>query len=222
MTLNEAFPNAFTGEGFFSEMTTAPWQGTFDQTNMDLMFFGEFGEREVSPLVSRFAADLPLTEVSRATLATLATLRYGAAWSHKYDLLTVVYNPIENYRMTETEERGLTGGGTETISETMTNDLNDTDAVTITSDIYGFNSSTPVPSGTGSESHAAGHTGTVGKTGDNGTTRTEDETRTLTRAGSIGVKTSQVMMQESLDFWKWDFFADIFADCLSFLGLPIF
>ena len=38
------------------------------------------------------------------------------------------------------------------------------------------------------------------------------DTETTTRAGNIGVTTSQQMAQSSIDLWKWNYFYDIFRD----------
>ena len=48
------------------------------------------------------------------------------------------------------------------------------------------------------------------------------DTRTLTRSGNIGVTTSQMMLQSSLELWKWNFFCDIFKDVDSIFTLSVY
>lgn len=46
--------------------------------------------------------------------------------------------------------------------------------------------------------------------------------RELTRSGNIGTTTSQMMLESSLELWKWNFFCDIFKDVDSIFALSVY
>lgn len=46
--------------------------------------------------------------------------------------------------------------------------------------------------------------------------------RTLTRSGNIGVTTTQQMMQQEIELWKWIFYRSVFNDIDSVLTLKIY
>lgn len=42
-----------------------------------------------------------------------------------------------------------------------------------------------------------------------------------TRSGNIGVTTTQQMLQQEFELWKWNFFAQVFEDCDKYLCLSV-
>lgn len=115
------------------------------------------------------------------------------------------YKPLENYSMTQTETPNITRDVT----------TNQNTKLTVTSDrsdnVYGFNSSSAVPASEGDSSST-----TEGKGEDNETKSVEKETgtRTLTRAGNIGVVSSQQMLESELNLRRFDF-TEMVYDCLD-------
>ena len=81
-------------------------------------------------------------------------------------------------------------------------------------DVYGFNSSTPVPSSKTTNS---------GAKLDNEETESETGTRDLERSGNIGVTTSQQMLQSELDLRDgYNFYDGIMSDVDSILCLLVY
>lgn len=68
------------------------------------------GSKSVSPIVERLIAGnttKELTAEQRIILANIILNRFGTKWTKLYSLLSMEYNPIENYSMTETETPDL-------------------------------------------------------------------------------------------------------------------
>lgn len=313
-TLNMAFPLAYDGEGLFSEMISPPWGTTITGTELDIMFFSEYGTKPVSPLVHHYLppydealeTQTGLTDVNRAKIASLLLKRFSVNWEKKFAITTLEYVVNDNTRLTEsetigvldtgtntqTQNRTLTVDGTDTIeraltidktdtinreltisdestTDTTTNiDSTDTNNTTInatsTDNVFGFNSATAVPSDSGTGTNTTVGTvvtdrtdvtavaGTDNRTDTEITTdvltqsdaenqtvntdRTDTEilsnvlaisseantTRATTREGSIGVVTTQSMLQQEINLWGWNYFSDVFKDASKLLALPIY
>ena len=145
------------------------------------------------------------------TLANILYTRYGVQWDKLYRVLSEEYNPIENYSMVEEETPNITRTETPDITKTETPDLIKTETPDITrvespevekgrttsaqsdfsvttdsdtaSDVYGFNSNSPVPQ---AETNGNSTVTTRGDADKNVTTETETETgtRTTTETGT--------------------------------------
>ena len=100
------------------------------------------------------------------------------------------------------------------------------------SDIYGFNSGNPNPSGkitrngdvvvTGDADNNVETTHTTGDADNNVITDKESGTRTIERHGNIGVTTSQQMLQSEFEVRKYDFYKMIYSDIDSILCLKTY
>lgn len=151
---------------------------------------------------------------------------------------------------TVTDEGSLTHGetitGDESTEDTQNTIYGKTQKVatddTTTESVYGFNETNPAPANqtkrTGTTDTTDGGNDTLSRNGTtqsteshtgtdkNGNTRTNDLTHTierdLTRAGNIGVTTSQQMIQSEIDLRRQNFFDIVFADLDSILALPIY
>lgn len=51
---------------------------------------------------------------------------------------------------------------------------------------------------------------------------TVTDTSTLTRAGNVGVTTTQQMLQSEFELWKWNFFTQVFEDTDKYLALSVY
>ena len=117
--------------------------------------------------------------------------KFELKWNKLYGAINTNYKPLDNYNMEEKETPDITK--TKTVNSNI--ETKTTDDI-IDNDTYGFNSSSPVPSGKQTRN------GTVtvsGDSDDNIETNTESGTRTLNRSGNIGVTTSQQMLQSEID-----------------------
>lgn len=251
-TLNEVIPD-WINNGFFSilQNQNPPWATETSPTDLDIIYHGSrSGSKLVSPLVERFIENGVISSTNLAKIAKAALTVYGKNWSKLYATLSLSYNPIENYSLTEietTNERGIENGinsttttGEHTAAHTGTDKhdgtSNVTNNVTNNNGIFGFNSTESTPAndqtGTATGANTTADTETVDltdKTNDseNGSTTHEiktgkDNTRELTRSGNIGVTTSQQMIESERDLWKWNFFEQVFSDVDELLTIPIY
>lgn len=238
----DSFPEWYT-QGIFTRLGTMfpeelPWASENGQT-LDLMYFGNHsGDKETSPLLDKFieqnggnAIPEVLTAEQVTTLANILYTRYGVQWDKLYKVLSAEYNPIENYSMTEEETPDITRTETPNITRGKTtsakSDFTVTTDADTASDVYGFNSNSPVPQG---ESNGKSTVTTQGDADKNVTTENETETgtrteretgkRTLTRSGNIGVTTSQQMLESEIKLWEWNFYETVFKDVDTVLTVP--
>lgn len=166
--------------GFFSWLT----ESMADDLDTEYIYLRS-GDKSISPLLEHSALD---------KVASIIVMKFGDKWNRLYDaFITQVYNPLENYSMTETEKTNS--------------------KVKVTSSgkagTYGFNSDASVPTGESStETTSEGNA--------------DDNTRQLTRSGNIGVTTSQQMLQSELDLRKWNFANMLYDDVDSICCLSIY
>lgn len=240
--LINSFPEWFTS-GIFTRLGTLfpeelPWANVKGQT-LDQMYFGNHsGEKETSPLIDKLieqngenAIPEVLTEEQITILANVLYTRYGVTWDKLYKVLSAEYDPIENYSMIEEETPDITRTETPNITRDKTTSAQSDFTVTTdsdtASDVYGFNSNSPVPQG---ESNGTSSVTTKGDADKNVTTENETETgtrtetetgkRTLTRSGNIGVTTSQQMLESEIKLWEWNFYETVFKDVDTVLTVP--
>lgn len=127
---------------------------------------------------------------------------------------------------------------TETINETEQSSDSQADS------IHGFNSSTAVPTdnSTGSASKTTTGSNSEANTGTQGVSQTVANTGTNTRgtsqtdsfdgsdnrdregrhSGNIGNITTQKMINEEIELWRWNFINQVLADVAEFCTLPIY
>ena len=197
--LNDVFPEWLSGGGIFSTLQNfpIPWKNENISMALDVEYHGNLsGDKIISPLVEKIKSGDTLTETEKTLLATSILAVCGVNWGKQWETLSFVYNPIENYSMTEemTNDETIDAYGktrtrtdnlshTKTGTETRTPDLTDvtTPNLSTTSDnsVYGFNSSTSVP--TGKQAQNSTGTNTVTQTG----TDTNTYNTTVADTGTI-------------------------------------
>lgn len=194
-------------------------------------------------------------------LAKIIESKFALRWNKIYDAINTDYSPLENYDMEQTETPDITRTKATNTNLTTTTgkdtDLTEekkvkSDITTSTTndivdnDVYGFNSSTPVPNNKSTRNgsvtvsgddtknvetiHTTGdgtkNVETVTVTGDeddNVETETESGTRGLTRHGNIGVTTSQQMLQSEIDLRNnFNFMNQLMDDVDSILCLLVY
>lgn len=222
--LNEYYPNWTIGDGIFSDLQafTVPWASEDINKELDIEYFGNVsGEKIVSPLVRKICAGESLAPLERISIAKTVIAMYIANWEKLYNTTVIEYNPIENYRMTETLELTDTNthGLTITRNETTDTDYTDTNTPNLTvnhnNNINGFNSSNSVPSDNSVDTTTGTNTNVHDETvdGTETTTHSGDDVLTreheLTRSGNIGVTTSQQMIESERELQMWNFFRTV-------------
>lgn len=268
VTLNEAFSDYETKGGIFSNIDNLPWSSVMTGDQMDTLYFDTHsGERFSSRIITRRVGDDgSLSSADRKTIATLVYARFITQWSRLWATMNPTFDPLTNYKMEETVEGtesstrtpDLTKGDIGTVQTTgqdkRTPDLSRKGTGTVKDDgsatnnnqngIWGFNSSTSVPSdmsdGTATNENTTTRDLTETETGTDTTDHTNTDTynrsytetgtdttagtssRKLTRTGNIGTNTFQNLLQQERDIWMFDFFEQIFKDADSVLTIPIY
>lgn len=241
--LSAVNPTGKIGNGIFTALQelSVPWQSLNMETELDLEYYNNIsGQKIISPLTFSMMLGETLTLNDLDVLATVIFKIYSVRWNKLWDTLSFEYDPIQNYSMTETmtdDETVIEYGKVKTIdgTNTRTPNLTETETPNVTRETemnrYGFNSSNPVPTDTGSETQTGTDTTTTTGTDETEIDSTETDsgsdthTRnyTLSRAGNIGVTTSQEMIESERKLWMWDFFHDIvFPDVDRVLTINIY
>lgn len=226
--LNDVFKNWLTGDGIFTDLNafSVPWK-TGKETDTDLIknlnwaYHGSHsGDKNISPIVHKFLTSEDVE--TRTKLAGIIYTMFGDKWSKLWDAFNTEYNPIENYSMTEHEERDdvTTRKGSDTLTMTGTN----TDALTgaTENEVSAFNSSDYSGNTKNEQSTTNTETRNMTDTTTHDTADTLDGERTLTRSGNIGVTTSQQMLQSEIELRKWLYFNSVFNDIDTILTLSIY
>ena len=204
--LIDVFGDVLVDGGLFVKLNAlnVPWNA--DEISADVLdnayFYNHSGQKTISPLLRRFLNGAEkITDSQMVSLANIIYKIYSKNWNKMYVTLSLEYNPISNYDMTESEtvenEKTNSREGSQSVSTTTTGNSE--------GDVFGFNSSGAVGDSTTTTSATNSTTSTDSDSG-SGTDNTE---RTLTRSGNIGVTTSQQMIESERDLWRWKFFFDV-------------
>lgn len=226
--LREVFPDWKLNKGIFDriqDLYIVPWFGSAQSSVLNYEYFGNrSGGKFVSPLVKNMlGTNEYLDDFDRDVLAKIIWTKFNEPWKRLWETNVAEYNPIHNYDMSETrvldrDDHGREDSG-ETTSDTTTHGKTNNNLHTV----FGMNSD-----GTGkpADSDSSTEGGTTSNSGSRefgrGTTDTRDETETITRAGNIGVTTSQQMLKSERDLWLWNYFDQIYKDIDTVLSLPIY
>ena len=174
------------GYGIFEALQAldVPWKTLDVSAALDLEYYGNVsGDKNISPLVNRLLGDSTNLSVNDVDdIAEILFTMFGVNWGKQWETLSLEYSPIANYDMTEI----MTDDTTEREYENTSGTDNK---------VYGFNSSTPVPS----------------DETDSGISGSESNVRNyeLHRTGNIGVTTSQQLIESERNLWIWNFFNDV-------------
>lgn len=237
ITVNDIFPNALedTPIGFFTYLETWALANQieipfFDDPLtsgfLDLAYHGNHsGQKLISPLVHNLSDDEPITAANAMRIAGMWYAMYGENIKKQYSILSLEYNPIQNYDMTES--------GTDTDSGTETTTRNGQKADThigqtkTENKVFGFDSTSGVSSDETTNTIGLNN---VPLTDTTTYTNLQDEKKldtehghSLSRSGNIGVTTSQQMIQSEIELWKWNFFENYLFPCVDMvLTIPIY
>lgn len=138
-TLNRVYPEWTDNKGVISSLSTAPWAQSVSQQGLDLAYHGvRSGGKFVSPILYNFLDDDgEITTAGYSAIATMLMAKYGAKWTHLWALYNSQYNPLDSYKITETENRSsdrdisLRDAGT--VSTTTDYDIDETDETVVES-----------------------------------------------------------------------------------------
>ena len=187
-----------------------------DTLNTDY-YLSHSNDKYVSPLVEKLFNDGKSVSDISSIVATICANRFGDKWKKIYDALMTEYNPLENYSMEEIRTPDLTTDETQNEKTDVT-----TERETSASNSYkGFNATDPVLV---NQTDGDETTTTTGAKADNEVSKKIEQTgtETLTRAGNIGVTTSQQMLESEFKVRQYDFYKMMYNDIDSILCLSIY
>ena len=229
MRLSEVLTDS---QGIFTQIMTAhlvPWAEDETITGALLDFeymLNQSGDKIISPAVYKSLTDGELTTADFNKLCDVAFMMYGKRWARLWEILTAEFNPLNNYDMSETKY--IDHGHVETNSGTDTTNRTGTDTITHTGDteseVSAFNSGTYQDSTKDTQNTTDLDTRNMTDSLIHGHVLTNSgrDTETLTRAGNIGVMSSQSLARETVDLWKWNYFYDIFRDIDSIFTITTY
>lgn len=175
LIMNDVYSDGELGDGIFNDLQSqdVPWKTANIEDYLDILYYSHSGEKTVSRMIAKRVVDGVLPTSARSDIAAAVFTLFGVQWSKLYATLSFVYDPIENYRMTEQEataqhnegsntdtgtiDRDATNSRTDsgTIDRDATNTRTDSGTIDkdgtqadITNKVYGFNTSTAVNSDT--------------------------------------------------------------------------
>ena len=228
LTLNSVYPEWIT-KGIFSYLNAleVPWKNDVSGNQLDIIYHGSrSGNKIIGSLIENYLDNNTVSDDNKIIIAQAIYTIYIKNWNALYKTLSLEYNPIENYSMTETENVQDTHKGTLESNGNNTNTYTETTLVNDTSNnqLWGFNSTDSVNSDKQTGDTTRDVDSTMDSTHKNTDRETKDITsdRTLKRSGNIGVTTSQQMIESERQLWLWNFFESVFSDIDKILVLKIY
>jgi hypothetical protein len=228
LTLNSVYPEWVT-KGIFSYLNAleVPWKNDVSGNQLDIIYHGSrSGNKIIGSLIENYLDNNTVSDDNKIIIAQAIYTIYIKNWNALYKTLSLEYNPIENYSMTETENVQDTHKGTIESNGNNTNTYTETTLVNNTSNnqLWGFNSTDSVNSDKQTGDTTRDVESTMDSTHKNTDRETKDITsdRTLKRSGNIGVTTSQQMIESERQLWLWNFFESVFSDIDKILVLKIY
>lgn len=135
-TLNQTIPN-WMNNGIFANLSSlnVPWKNDVSGKVLDMKYHGNHsGMKKISPLLEALSNDDVIDNQNLTDIANILFEIYNKPWTKLYATMSLEYNPIENYRMVETEVVNGTNTGTVETDNNVTygkqNDVNETSANT--------------------------------------------------------------------------------------------
>lgn len=228
LTLNSVYPEWVT-KGIFSYLNAleVPWKNDVSGNQLDIIYHGSrSGNKIIGSLIENYLDNNTVSDDNKIIIAQAIYTIYINNWNALYKTLSLEYNPIENYSMTETENVQDTHKGTLESNGNNTDTYTETTLVDDTSNnqLWGFNSTDSVNSDKQTGDTTRDVESTMDSTHKNTDRETKDITsdRTLKRSGNIGVTTSQQMIESERQLWLWNFFESVFSDIDKILVLKIY
>lgn len=226
--LRDVFSDWKLDKGIFDCLETlydVPWEEDAESSALNYEYFGNHsGGKLVAPVVLNVLGENEsLSDADRALLASIIWTKFKEPWTRLWATNVVAYNPIHNYDMSETRILDRDDHGEEYFGEGTTDTTTHGRTINNLHYVFGMNSD---GSGKPSDSDSSSEGGTTSNDGsvESGreTEGQRDETETITRAGNIGVTTSQQMIKSERDLWLWNYFDQIYRDIDTVLSLPIY
>ena len=114
LTLNSVYPEWVT-KGIFSYLNAleVPWKNDVSGNQLDIIYHGSrSGNKIIGSLIENYLDNNTVSDDNKIIIAQAIYTIYIKNWNALYKTLSLEYNPIENYSMTETENVQDTHKGT--------------------------------------------------------------------------------------------------------------
>ena len=240
-TYREMYPNSLTnGAGLLSYISSqpkCPWNSNIEVFNRNI-------ERAYN-VRSGFKKIIPSIEILPEDIRGEMILDfYGQKWIKLWEDYTRTYNPLDGYTLTETGHREKDIDTSHTTDYGRTNTRTDSDAGTVTDNgtdntstsnsVYGFNSTSPVPSANASDQTTSNNTETRDLTRRTNEEAGGQDTRTAkdkeveeysyTKTGNIGYTSPPDLMRIDLELWAEfsSFFEIVFTDIDKMITISVY
>lgn len=181
--LNEVFS---INDGIFTYLDTlnVPWSEDVTTTVLNMEYHGNHsGKKIVAPIIDSLLEDNVLSSDNKQNLADMIFSLNIVNWQKLYNTLSLEYNPINNYDMTESEQLDNTHSDSGTLSNTLTHGETISRKNTGTTETKNTGTATTANTGT-AETKNTGNTTTLNtgttKTENDGTVSTDDNTTNTT------------------------------------------
>lgn len=240
--------------------------GIVDKAELDRLFYTNYGLRSVAPLVTSLVLNPQATDADLTILAQTFTSLCSYKWDKLKNLYISDYDPLHNYldELVESVEDNTSNNTTlntsdtassktaEQLDSTRTDNLtraeNNTSTESGTSNdeasLYGFNSTSPIPTNLNGETDSTNYQATTNVTNTgtqaNVTNKTLDGTnsrkltstkesdvqsritKTSTHRGNIGNLTTQQLMKQEIELRRWNFIESVLEDAKELLTIPMY
>lgn len=215
-----------TTYGIFTNISTNhsadfTWLSSNVAHTLDIDYYlNHSGEKFISPFYENLEKLVEAQESGNvlSLLGDSITLRFKDSWNKLYSALSDNYDPVEDMNMTETRTPNITKTRTDLLNETSKQNSDYTTATDSTQkgDVYGYNSTTAVPSQTIDLDSSVRVTGSKDS---NYTSRDNTGTQTIAETGTdtvvkhgYGKKTAQELISEEIELRKKQFYEMIMND----------
>lgn len=170
----------------------------YQAQNLDVKFYSENGEKAISPILLYYSVNDSISDDNFVSVCEMLWETNIENWTRLAEIFTLDYDVVNPYNITDT-----------TVLSSSTKTTNE-DVTTTDSDIYGFNSDSPVNDSDKTDSSTGNSEKEIA------------ETKTYTRKGNIGNTAYQDFINKELELRKTKFIDCVFADIARFATLPIY
>ena len=134
--MKQIFPNPSNGIFNYINIENT---GLTNKNYLNILYHTNNSEKSISPLLESFVTYNTISEDNLTTIGHLIEQMYTEKWKGLYKTITLSYNPIENYNMTESENIENDFINNQSINSTTQNKANtsqtDTSTVQNTSNV---------------------------------------------------------------------------------------
>lgn len=219
----DVFNDYFRDDGLFSLMDDTDFLGLMTPKEAWIQYVTVHSR---SKIISSFLDEVRENDDWKQVIASVLYNMFYQKWMRLYETTQLIYNPIENYSMTETIE--VKTEHTENVDATRkydgnTENENSTNS-NVTHDTFGFNSSSGRPSDKSTDAKTGTGNVTESSTGSDKTDTDFNGTETTTheRSGNIGVTTTQQMLIEERKVLSYRYLDEIFNDIDTLLTISTY